>query len=88
MESIYDYIGDSIRIRSKCKWYRPGGKIDKVLFQPQKKVKRRIQEIILEEKERNGQKVISNNIKKKIMKHSLDKTPQKIMLKTKNSIIM
>ena len=88
MESVYDYIGDGIRIRSKCEWYGLGERLT-MLFQPQKKKKKKKKNQTLNlgdccwREWTNDQQVISNIIKK-IMKHSKEKkkkkTPQKMML--------
>ena len=65
LETIYDYIADGIKIRSKREWYEHGEKSTKFFLNLEKKrgVQNRIRKLIVEEIEITDHKEISKNIK-------------------------
>ena len=56
LDSIYDHIAESIRIRSKCDWYEHGEKFTKFFLNLEKKCgdKNQIRKLIIDEKEIDG----------------------------------
>ena len=65
LETIYDYMSDGIRIRSKCEWHEHGEKSTKFFLnlEKQRDVQSRIRKLIVEEKEITYLEEISQNIK-------------------------
>ena len=65
LETIYNYIADGLKIRSKCEWYEHGEKTTKFFFNLEKMrgVQNRVQKLVVEEKEITDPKEISKNIK-------------------------
>ena len=65
LETIYDYIADGIKIRSKCEWYEYEEQSTKLFLNLEKKlgVQNQVRTLIVKVKEITDPKEISNDIK-------------------------
>ena len=65
LELIYDHVAEGVRLRSKCDWYEQGEKSTKFFLNLEKQQdnQSRIRKLIVNEKERNNETEILNQIK-------------------------
>ena len=65
LELIYDHVAEGVRLRSKCDWYEQGEKSTKFFLnlEKQRDNQSRIRKLIVNEKERNNETEILNQIK-------------------------
>ena len=65
LELIYNHIAEGVRLRSKCDWYEQGEKSTKFFLnlEKQRGNQNRIWKLIVNEKERNRETEILNQIK-------------------------